>query len=210
MHSITRELLAYLEEQRSVLKSAFESVPPEARDLPPAPERWSAANVVEHLAIVEGRISRLLSERIEEARAGLSPGTSADPILPTIDYKRMYDRSIRVKAPETAIPTGLDAGSAWTALESAGAKDAGHAYRKRWSRSVAGYATRTRDLACYPCTNGWHSWAPMKSVTRSRSAKGCGHDDIGFPEFMKKELASDAMCFAVEPEMTSNTDNRGT
>ena len=122
MHSITRELLAYLEEQRSILKSAFESVPPEARDLPPAPERWSAANVVEHLAIVEGRISKLLSERIEEARAGLSPETSADPILPTIDYKRMYDRSVRVKAPETAIPTGLDAGSAWTALESAGAK----------------------------------------------------------------------------------------
>jgi len=120
MHSITRELLAYLDEQRSILKSAFESVPTNRRDRPPAPERWSAANVVEHLAIVEARISKILSERIQEARTTLSVETSSDPILPTLDYKRMYDRSTRVKAPETAIPTGLDAASAWTALENAG------------------------------------------------------------------------------------------
>ena len=120
MHSITRELLAYLDEQRSVLRSAFESVPPELRNRPPAPERWSAANIVEHLAIVEARIATLLSERIEEARAGLSAETNTDPILPTIDYKRMYDRSNRVKAPEFVLPTGLDPASAWSALENAG------------------------------------------------------------------------------------------
>jgi hypothetical protein len=120
MHSITRELLAYLDEQRSRLKSAFDSVPAGIRGRPPTPERWSAANVVEHLAIVETRISKILSERIEQARPGLVASTSTDPILPTINYKRMYDRSTRVKAPETAIPTGLDAASAWTALENAG------------------------------------------------------------------------------------------
>src|SRR6185369_9421300 len=120
MHSITRELVAYLDEQRSVLKSSFESVPTGLRDRPPAPERWSAANIVEHLAIVEARISKLLSVRIDEARSTLSPETRTDPILPTIDYKRMYDRSTRVKAPETAIPAGLDAASAWLAFENAG------------------------------------------------------------------------------------------
>jgi hypothetical protein len=122
MHAITRELLEYLDQQRSVLKTAFESVPPELRDRPPAPERWSAANVVEHLAIVENRISTILSERIEEARAGLPPETRADPILPTIDYQRMYDRSTRVKAPEPVIPTGLNAAAAWNALEGAGSR----------------------------------------------------------------------------------------
>ena len=122
MHPITRELLTYLDEQRSVLKSAFESVPADTRDRAPAPDRWSAANIVEHLAIVEGRISGLISDRIEEARPGLASATSTDAILPKIDYKRMVDRSTRVKAPETAIPTGLDAASAWTALENAGSK----------------------------------------------------------------------------------------
>jgi len=122
MHSITHELLTYLDEQRSILKSAFESIPAEMRDRPPAPERWSAANVVEHLAIVENRIAGILSARIEEARSGLSAETGTAPVLPTIDYKRMYDRSTRVKAPETAIPTGLDSASAWSALENAGSK----------------------------------------------------------------------------------------
>jgi DinB family protein len=122
MHSITHELLTYLDEQRSVLKSAFESISAEMRDRPPAPDRWSAANIVEHLAIVETRITGILSARIEEARPGLSAETGAAPILTAIDYKRMYDRTTRVKAPETAIPTGLDAASAWTALENAGSK----------------------------------------------------------------------------------------
>lgn len=122
MHSITRELLEYLDQQRSVLKSAFESVAIELRDHPPAPDRWSAANVVEHLAIVEARVATLLSDRIEEHRPELLASTITDPILPTINYKRMYDRSNRVKAPETAIPTGLDAPSAWAALEKSGLK----------------------------------------------------------------------------------------
>jgi DinB superfamily len=95
--------------------------PAEVRELPPAPERWSAANIVEHLAIVEARVSKILSGRFEEARPGLAVSTRAEAFLPTIDYKRIYDRSTRVKAPETAVPTGLDAASAWTALENSGA-----------------------------------------------------------------------------------------
>jgi hypothetical protein len=102
MHSITRELLEYLDEQRSVLKSSFESVPTEMRDRPPSPERWSAANIIEHLAIVEARISKLLSVRIDEARSGLLAEIRTAPILPTIDYKRMYDRSTTDYPPSEA------------------------------------------------------------------------------------------------------------
>jgi DinB superfamily len=120
MQNITGELLSYLDEQRSVLKAAFDSVPEELRNRPPAPERWSAANIAEHLSIVEGRISKILSDRIEESRTGLPAEARTEPILPTIDYKRVLDRSTRVKAPEVAIPTGLDASSAWTALENSG------------------------------------------------------------------------------------------
>jgi hypothetical protein len=120
MHSVTHELLTYLDEQRSVLRSAFELIPAEMRDRPPAADRWSAANIVEHLAIVETRVCKFLSDRIEEARPGLVAETTTVPILPTIDYKRIYDRSVRFKAPETAIPTGLNAASAWIALENAG------------------------------------------------------------------------------------------
>jgi hypothetical protein len=123
MHPRTQELLTYLDEQRAVLKSAFESVPVNLRDQRTAPDRWSSINVVEHLAIVEARVAKLLSERIEEARAiGLSAESSSEPILPTIDLSAVRDRTVRVKAPETAIPTGLDAVAAWTALDEATVK----------------------------------------------------------------------------------------
>jgi hypothetical protein len=82
MHSRTRELLDYLESQRAVLRDAFEAVPPALRDRPPAPERWSAAGVVEHLAILEERIAGMFIAKIAAARAeGLAEETSIDPIL---------------------------------------------------------------------------------------------------------------------------------
>jgi hypothetical protein len=120
MNSITRELLAYLDEQRSILQSAFDSVPVDLRERPPAPDRWSATNVVEHLAIVEARVANLLTERIKEELPGLQASKDTGPILPTIDYQKMYDRSNRVKAPEVVIPTGVTAASAWMALEKSG------------------------------------------------------------------------------------------
>jgi hypothetical protein len=120
MHLITRELVTYLDEQRTVLRAAFDASPTELREVAPGPERWSAANIIEHLSIVEGRVAKVLTERIEEARSGLQADLRTEPILPTIDYTRVYDRSTRVKAPEVAIPTGLNSSSAWTALEKAG------------------------------------------------------------------------------------------
>ncbi|HLQ79188.1 MAG TPA: DinB family protein [Terriglobia bacterium] len=120
MHPRTTELLAYLNDQRAVLKSAFDSIPPEMRDRAPSPESWSASNVIEHLAIVERRTSILLSRLISSARAaGLAAETRTDAVLPTLDVARTSDRTTRVNAPETAWPTGLDAESAWEALESA-------------------------------------------------------------------------------------------
>ena len=55
MHPRTRELLTHFDAHRTILKSAFDCVPPDRRNKPPEPGRWSTANVVEHLAIVEGR-----------------------------------------------------------------------------------------------------------------------------------------------------------
>jgi hypothetical protein len=50
MHPRTRELLEYLDAQRAVLRDAFDAVPPELQNTAPAPDRWSAAANVEHLA----------------------------------------------------------------------------------------------------------------------------------------------------------------
>ncbi len=118
MHPRTRELLAYFDTHRAILKSAFDSVLPERRSKPPETGRWSTANVVEHLAIVEGRMAGILSSRIREERAaGLAGETSSEPMLPNLDMARVSDRTTRVQAPDFALPTGLDAAAAWTQLE---------------------------------------------------------------------------------------------
>jgi hypothetical protein len=120
MHPRIRELKDYLDAQRTVLRDAFEAVPPQLRDQPPAPGRWSAAGVVEHLAILERRIAGLIAAKIAAAKAeGLAADDSTEPILPTVDTAKVLDRSVRVETPTAGVPTGLGADAAWAALEEA-------------------------------------------------------------------------------------------
>jgi hypothetical protein len=121
MHPRTRELQEYLDEQRSVLRAAFDAVPAPLRNRPPAEGRWSPAAIIEHLAIVEARVSARLGALISEARArGLGAEPSSEPVLPTINVGQVVDRRTRFTAPEAIQPTGLSAEAAWTALEEAG------------------------------------------------------------------------------------------
>jgi hypothetical protein len=118
MHPRTEELLQYLDAQRAILRAAFDAVPEDIRNRPPAPGQWSPVGIVEHLAIANGRIARMITKTAAEARAaGLGPETSSAPILPAIDVKFVVDRVTRVTAPEVLHPTGLDADAAWASLE---------------------------------------------------------------------------------------------
>src|SRR6187397_1691333 len=118
MHPRTRELLTHFDAHRTILKSAFDSVPPDRRNKPPEPGRWSTANVVEHLAIVEGRMAGILSGRVQEERgAGLAGETIAEPVLPNLCVLRVLARTTPVQAPDFALPSGMDSMAAWTQLE---------------------------------------------------------------------------------------------
>ena len=69
MHPRITELLVYLDSQTVNLRSAYESVPADRRAVRPSPDRWSPAEVVHHLVIVERRLSQRLASLIEQARA---------------------------------------------------------------------------------------------------------------------------------------------
>jgi hypothetical protein len=117
MHPRIAELSQFLEAQHDVVRHAFESVPPFARERVPAAGGWSVANVIEHLAVVEKRVAMRIAASIGEARnAGLPRETSADPILPTVDVARLLDRGNKISAPDAIHPTGLGADAAWDAL----------------------------------------------------------------------------------------------
>lgn len=77
MHARTEELLQHLDTQRTVLRSAVESVPRELREVSPGAGCWSVAEIVEHLAQVETLLAGLFARRLAEAKAqGLAAETA--------------------------------------------------------------------------------------------------------------------------------------
>lgn len=121
MHPRTTELLDYLDTHRSALRAALDSLPPELLSRRPLPERWSVAEVLEHLGLVERRITGLLAARIAAAREeGLGPELETGSLLSTLDLSSVLDRGSSIAASEALLPReGLDADTAWRALEAA-------------------------------------------------------------------------------------------
>lgn len=113
-----QEVLTYLDTQRAALERAVAAVPPPLRDRRPAADRWSVAEVLEHLALVEARIAQVIDDRLTAARRdGLGPERENTPVVPTLDVAGLLDRSRRITAQEASQPRGnLSADAAWDAL----------------------------------------------------------------------------------------------
>ena len=121
MHSNTSELLARLDQSREVLRAAVAAIPAELRDRRPAPERWSALDVLEHLSLAEERFRALVGKAIDEARAaGLGAESGVRAALPTDIAERVSNRQNRRDAPEFIHPRGgIDEAQAWAAFDRA-------------------------------------------------------------------------------------------
>ena len=121
MHPRTEELLNFLLTTQIRLREAVDSVSPAARNEPAPAGRWSVAEVLEHLALVETGIGRLISKKVGEARAaGLGPEPDTSSILWSLDVHRALDRNERQEAPERTRPSsprGVE--EAWRHLEDA-------------------------------------------------------------------------------------------
>jgi hypothetical protein len=124
MHPRIAELVAYLTSAAVHLKEAVDGVPRDMRGVRPAPGRWSVAEVLEHLALVETGIARLIAKRGAEGRAaGVGPETETRTVLYTLDSQRVLDRRETVAAHERVSPRGaLDADAAWAAVVKAQAE----------------------------------------------------------------------------------------
>lgn len=118
MHPRISELLDYIDRQTPALRAAYDSVPADRRAVRPAPDRWSAAEVVHHLAIVERALARRLVALIEQARA-LPPERDATPILPALAQERVMDRTTRFTSSEAAQPRDTDPARVWPEYEEA-------------------------------------------------------------------------------------------
>jgi len=105
LHPRLAELHAELDRTRDALLAAVARVPAEAAALRAEADRWSVAEVVEHLRIVEDGVGRLLGKLGKQAEA-LGPETSSASVLSSLDRYGLSSPKRRIVAPNGVEPTG--------------------------------------------------------------------------------------------------------
>jgi uncharacterized damage-inducible protein DinB len=99
------QLLTHLDTHRAALLDTLRSIPPELHLRKPAPDRWSVAEVVEHLALVEPRLTQLLSSRIAQAPPLTDASATRDgDVSSRLDHARVLDRGRPITAGEAVQP----------------------------------------------------------------------------------------------------------
>lgn len=121
MHPHLTDVLSRLDRSREVLRTAIDAVPEHLQRTRPSPDRWSVAEVVEHLALVDRFFAERMADAIDSARAaGVGPERQAREPLSEEILRRMADRVDRREAREAVSPSGtLSAEEAWDALDQA-------------------------------------------------------------------------------------------
>jgi hypothetical protein len=120
MHPRTAEILSHLDENRATLHAAVDTVPSPLRETRPATDRWSVAEVLEHLARVEEQITRLLAAKLSEARMTgvLGPERETSRVTDSLDRRAILDRRRRITAGERVLPRGeMDSAAALASLD---------------------------------------------------------------------------------------------
>jgi len=116
MHPRIAELVAYIDAQHEVLRTAFESVPVEQRGVRPTPDRWSPAEVVHHLTIVERRLAQRLADLVAEARA-MEPERDTTSLFPMPVTTKVATRNRRFTTSELGEPRDTDPSRVWEEFE---------------------------------------------------------------------------------------------
>src|SRR4029077_3300788 len=97
--------LAYLEKTKNGVIEATKGLSEAQWNFKPAPDRWSIAEVMEHIALAEDMIRGLVQEQIMKSPA-IEPRDPAE--FKKIDdgvLKQVPDRSHKIQAPEQLKPT---------------------------------------------------------------------------------------------------------
>ena len=101
------EIFDAMDRTRARLRARLEGIKSAEESVRPSTAAWSVAEIAEHLAIIEERLSTLFPVMLTKAEAGGLHRSADQPFHP-ISVESMIERSKREKytAPETARPTG--------------------------------------------------------------------------------------------------------
>jgi hypothetical protein len=118
MHPRLQEISVCLDRELAALRAAVDAVPVDRRSERPGPDRWSVAEVLEHLAMVEKSVLKACARQLAAAReTGLPAETETTSVVPSLPPERVANREQVIAAPERLRPTGVDAATAWTRIE---------------------------------------------------------------------------------------------
>lgn len=90
---------------REKLKDAVSSLTPEQTSHLPEGEKWSIANIVEHLSMVEESMTRVCAKLLRKAQAAEQKGDGTIAISNTFAEKGNEIARIKAEAPEIVQPT---------------------------------------------------------------------------------------------------------
>jgi len=100
------EIYEQIDDTRARLLAAVEGLSEAQHSFSPAPERWSVAQLVEHLSIVEGNVAALLDKLLGKAEeAGAATPGDFGPV--SIEEFVERSRTAKYEAPERIRPTGV-------------------------------------------------------------------------------------------------------
>ncbi|HTS27312.1 MAG TPA: DinB family protein [Bryobacteraceae bacterium] len=93
----------YLQETRNLVVGATRGLSPSQWEFKPAPDRWSIAQIVEHMVLAQDFVLGPVREQLAKAPAPrAAAGRQADEVV--ID--KMPDRTAKFQAPDFLQPTG--------------------------------------------------------------------------------------------------------
>lgn len=102
----TQQLTAqqYLDQTRAGLAGAIHGLSPEQWNFKPAPDRWSVAENVEHLAIIENYFVATVGPQLVDAPSAAPAGDAENRDAEIL--ARVPDRSTKYQGPPEIHPTG--------------------------------------------------------------------------------------------------------
>lgn len=116
----TEQILARLSAERAGLVARLERIPAARQNVRPTPERWSVAEVLEHLVRLEMGLTKLLALKGQAPPAADVPAPPADALGTPQFGALVRDRSKPLEAPERVRPEGkLSAEEALARLQAA-------------------------------------------------------------------------------------------
>lgn len=98
--------MSYLHATRKQFVDTVSGVTPEQAKWKVAPERWSIAEVAEHIAVSEGFILQIVTERLAKGPVATEAQRAAAKGKDEFVQKAAPDRTQRFQAPEPIVPAG--------------------------------------------------------------------------------------------------------